>query len=90
MPWHGVAQLDDRPAWQQAKLGCRQYDHGAVLLMQVKLKHVETGAFLSASAEKRYGRPISGQLEVCGKTKAGKNEMWIATEGVYFPEMSEL
>ncbi len=51
---------------------------------------METGAYLSSSPEKRYGRPISGQLEICGKTKAGKNEQWIATEGVFFPEAAEL
>lgn len=58
--------------------------------VQVKLRHVETGAYLSSSPDKRYGRPISGQLEICGKNKAGKNELWIATEGVYFPETAEL
>lgn len=57
---------------------------------KVKLKHVETGAYLSSSPDKRYGRPISGQLEICGKSKAGKNELWIATEGVFFPEAAEL
>ena len=57
--------------------------------VQVKLRHVETGAYLSSSPDKRYGRPISGQLEICGKNKAGKNELWIATEGVYFPTVSE-
>ena len=60
------------------------------LHMQVKLKHVETGAYLSSSPDKRYGRPISGQLEICGKSKAGKNELWIATEGVFFPEAAGL
>ena len=59
--------------------------------MQVKFKHLETGAYLSSSGDKRYGRPISGQLEVCGKNKAGKvNEFWTATEGVYFPTISDV
>ena len=49
---------------------------------QVKLKHVETGVYL-ASSERKYGRPISGQQEVCGRKKA---DWWAATEGVYFPE----
>ncbi len=52
--------------------------------MQVKLKHVETGVYL-ASSERKYGRPISGQQEVCGRKKA---DWWAATEGVYFPERS--
>jgi len=49
---------------------------------QVKLKHVETGVYL-ASSERKYGRPISGQQEVCGRKKA---DWWAATEGVYFTE----
>jgi len=61
-----------------------------VLLTQVKLKHVETGGFLSCSGDKRYGRPIGGQLEVSGKKKAGKNEEWTATEGIFFPERTDV
>ena len=56
---------------------------------QVKLKHKETGVFLSSSGDKRYGRPIGGQLEICGKKKAGKGEEWVATEGLYFPERAD-
>jgi hypothetical protein len=59
------------------------------LCSQVKLRHKETGIFLSSSAEKKYGRPISGQLEICGKKKAGKSEEWMATEGLYFPERTD-
>lgn len=58
------------------------YHTGTVLYAQVKLKHVETGVYL-ASSERKYGRPISGQQEVCGRKKA---DWWAATEGVYFPE----
>jgi len=43
---------------------------------------VETGVYL-ASSERKYGRPISGQQEVCGRKKA---DWWAATEGVYFTE----
>ena len=58
-------------------------------LQQVKLKHPETKAYLSSSLNNRFGRPIAGQLEVCGKKKSGKNEEWVATEGLYFPERSD-
>ncbi|EIE25740.1 hypothetical protein COCSUDRAFT_27403 [Coccomyxa subellipsoidea C-169] len=57
---------------------------------KVKLKHKETGGFLSSSADKRYGRPIGGQLEICGKKKAGRTEEWMATEGIFFPERSDV
>lgn len=49
---------------------------------KVSLKHVATGVFL-ASHDKKYGRPIAGQQEVCGKMKV---DTWTATEGVYFPQ----
>ena len=85
MPGRGVSLFPLISDW--AILQCKS----KVLLVQVKFKHLETGAYLSSSGDKRYGRPISGQLEVCGKNKAGKvNEFWIATEGVYFPTTSDV
>lgn len=63
-------------------LTCRCAERPSCLRWQVKLKHVETGVFL-ASSERKYGRPISGQQEVCGRKKA---DWWAATEGVYFTE----
>ena len=50
--------------------------------LQVSFKHVATGIFL-ASHDRKYGRPIAGQQEVCGKMKL---DTWTATEGVYFPQ----
>ena len=63
-------------------LSCPYAGHEACVSPQVKLKHVETGVYLSSS-ERKYGRPISGQQEVCGRKKA---DWWAATEGVYFTE----
>lgn len=57
---------------------------------KVKLKHGETGGFLSCSADRRFGRPIGGQLEICGKKKAGRTEEWTATEGIFFPERTDV
>jgi hypothetical protein len=57
--------------------------------VQVKLRHEETKAYLSSSANHRYGRPIAGQLEICAKKKAGKGEEWMATEGLYFPQRTD-
>lgn len=55
---------------------------------RIRFKHKVTGAYL-ASHDRKFGRPISGQQEVCAKAKSG-DTTWAATEGVYFPERSEL
>ena len=54
---------------------------------QVQLKHEDTGSWLSSNT-RTYGRPISGQQEVCTRPKAGKHSLWRTTEGVYFPPVS--
>ena len=77
---------------QSTNLSHAPYNHKymrVALAPQVKLKHPETKAYLSSSTNNRFGRPIAGQLEVCGRKKAGKNEEWMATEGLYFPERTD-
>lgn len=52
---------------------------------QVRLRHVDTQAYLSAH-DLRFGNPIAGQYEVyCGQYK-GKAAEWQAAEGVYLPQ----
>ena len=53
--------------------------------MSVRFLHKATGVGLS-SHNKKFGRPISGQTEICGMRRPEKNGLWKATEGVYFPE----
>jgi len=53
----------------------------------VKLKHADTGTYLS-SHSKKFNRPITGQQEICTKAKS-KDANWLATEGVYFPAQSQ-
>lgn len=48
----------------------------------VKLRHVDTGAFLSVSG-RTFGRPINGQMEVIGATSAGHASDWKSAEGLY-------
>ncbi len=49
----------------------------------VRLQHVDTGRFLSASKRRVFGHPISGQLEVKGMGSAGADEVWRTLEGIY-------
>jgi dolichyl-phosphate-mannose--protein O-mannosyl transferase len=37
------------------------------------------------SHQHKFGRPISGQFEVCGSRNRDNNNLWIAAEGVYLP-----
>lgn len=53
----------------------------------VELRHVDTSVVL-ASGSRKYGRPIHGQQEICGKSKSGKDTFWRSTEGLYFPQRS--
>lgn len=55
----------------------------------IELRHVDTSVLL-ASGSRKYGRPIQGQQEICGKSKSGKDTWWRSTEGLYFPQRSEL
>ena len=51
--------------------------------MGVRLKHKDTGAYLSSSTQK-YQRPIAGNTEVYASKKTGKEATFKAGEGVYF------
>ena len=54
--------------------------------MKVRLKHVDTGAFI-ITHDAKFGDPIAGHLEVCALERGGKdkNSEWRAAEGVYLP-----
>jgi len=45
-------------------------------------KHVDTGAYLAASGQ-TFGRPINGQMEIVGSTRADGSTKWRTQEGVY-------
>merc|ERR1711892_735554 len=45
-------------------------------------KHVDTGAYLGASGQ-TFGRPINGQMEIVGSTRADGSTKWRTQEGVY-------
>lgn len=55
--------------------------------VDVEFRHVDTSVVL-ASGSNKYGRPIQGQQEICGKSKPGKDTLWRSTEGIYFPTRS--
>lgn len=48
----------------------------------MRLKHVDTGMWLSLSGNV-YGRPIFGQLEVVCSEKSDTSSYWRTAEGVY-------
>ena len=48
----------------------------------VRLKHIDTGAWLSLSGN-TYGRPIYGQFEVICARESDSNSNWKVVEGVY-------
>ncbi|XRB24489.1 stromal cell-derived factor 2-like protein [Pseudoscourfieldia marina] len=52
---------------------------------RVRFKHVDTQHWLH-SHDKRFGRPIAGQQEICAVQKKTNDALWFAGEGVYFPE----
>lgn len=56
-----------------------------LLLCQVKLKHKDTGMFLSSSKNLQFGQPIVGHQEVSGVPSTNKDTEWYAAEGVYLP-----
>lgn len=53
--------------------------------MQIRLKHKDTGMFMSSNANHRFGQPIHGHQEVCGISGRGRDTEWFAAEGVYLP-----
>ncbi|TMW48218.1 hypothetical protein DOY81_006689 [Sarcophaga bullata] len=48
----------------------------------VRLRHVDTGAYLSMSG-RSFGRPISGQMEVVGVSNPSHGTRWTTAEGLY-------
>lgn len=55
----------------------------------VKLKHIDTGMWLSLSGN-TYGRPIFGQLEVVCSTSPDSTSLWKTVEGVYVQPTNKL
>uniref|UniRef100_A0A7C8YFK4 MIR domain-containing protein n=1 Tax=Opuntia streptacantha TaxID=393608 RepID=A0A7C8YFK4_OPUST len=51
---------------------------------KVRLQHVDTGGYLH-SHDKKYQRIAGGQQEVCGVKEKGRDNIWLAAEGVYLP-----
>eukprot|EP00850_Spirogloea_muscicola_P003881 SM000016S01869 [mRNA] locus=s16:280630:282137:+ [translate_table: standard] len=51
---------------------------------KVRFMHVDTMAYLH-SHDKKYGRPIAGQQEVCGLQVKKADNLWMTAEGVFFP-----
>jgi len=54
----------------------------------VKLKHVDTGTFLSVPGHK-YGRPIQGQMEVATTSSTDTTTLWKTKEGVFIMPSQE-
>mmetsp|Transcript_29537 Transcript_29537/g.94745 ORF Transcript_29537/g.94745 Transcript_29537/m.94745 type:complete len:97 (-) Transcript_29537:72-362(-) len=54
---------------------------------KVRFQHVDTSAYLNTH-DKKFGRPIAGQQEVCAVRKKSSDSAWLATEGVFFPEIA--
>ncbi|KAH9605398.1 hypothetical protein KSS87_022955 [Heliosperma pusillum] len=51
---------------------------------KVRLQHVDTAGYLH-SHDKKYQRIAGGQQEVCGVKEKGRDNIWLAAEGVYLP-----
>jgi len=51
---------------------------------KVRIVHTVTNTFLH-SHQHKFGRPISGQHEVCGSKSRDNNNFWSAAEGIYMP-----
>lgn len=49
---------------------------------KVQLRHLDTRKFLAISG-RSFGRPISGQMEVCGVSGANTGSEWQAAEGIF-------
>lgn len=49
---------------------------------KVQLRHVDTRKFLAMSG-RSFGRPIAGQMEVCGQPTGNSGSEWQAAEGVF-------
>ncbi|KAJ3121145.1 hypothetical protein HK098_003935 [Nowakowskiella sp. JEL0407] len=53
---------------------------------KVRLLHEISGKYLSGSARHIFRNPIPGQIEISGTDSVGADEVWTATEGIYFPD----
>lgn len=49
---------------------------------KVRIKHVATEQYLHVTGD-TYGRPITGQHEICTYPSANSNNYWEAAEGIY-------
>ena len=49
---------------------------------KVQFRHVDTKKFLAMSG-RSFGRPIAGQMEVCGQNSGNTGTEWMAVEGVF-------
>eukprot|EP01105_Mastigella_eilhardi_P010048 TRINITY_DN2351_c0_g1_i1.p2 TRINITY_DN2351_c0_g1~~TRINITY_DN2351_c0_g1_i1.p2 ORF type:complete len:128 (+),score=27.28 TRINITY_DN2351_c0_g1_i1:477-860(+) len=53
---------------------------------QLKLRHADTGKYLVATPNAKFGHPIPGQLEIaCSAYPNDPNTNWATAEGFYFP-----
>jgi|UniRef100_A0AC35FXK1 dolichyl-phosphate-mannose--protein O-mannosyl transferase len=55
---------------------------------EVKLKHVDTGKYLSISGQK-FGRPISGQYEIVGVSSPSYSAVWRVAEGIFMQKKDD-
>lgn len=56
---------------------------------KVQLRHIDTRKFLAMSG-RSFGRPISGQMEVCGVTNGNTGSEWQAAEGIFIHQNEAL
>lgn len=49
----------------------------------VKMKHVDTGYWLSSSKRNSFGHPTAGQLQVCSTYRKGGDTVWKTAEGLF-------
>ena len=51
---------------------------------KIRLKHVDTGKFLNANGNIKYGNPIPGQLEISAVSRRSPDNVWTVMEGIYW------
>ncbi|CAJ0584165.1 unnamed protein product, partial [Mesorhabditis spiculigera] len=73
----GPSETDTGDNWEVQCSGDQWEESDAV-----KLRHKDTGVYLSLSGQK-FGRPIHGQREVVGTASSSSLSHWVAAEGVY-------
>eukprot|EP01103_Thecamoeba_quadrilineata_P006449 TRINITY_DN16179_c0_g1_i1.p1 TRINITY_DN16179_c0_g1~~TRINITY_DN16179_c0_g1_i1.p1 ORF type:complete len:207 (+),score=20.03 TRINITY_DN16179_c0_g1_i1:16-636(+) len=55
----------------------------------VKFRHQQTGSYLTADPNHKYGNPIPNQLEISARSSSSANSQWVTEEGVYFERTKE-